>query len=109
MTAYTRQAWTGPPREIAEFKAALETRLRQTGVGFWVIPEFGQPPAVAPENPLESTFVAALPDDLAMPAKPAPVSKDSAEMAVEREGLLPARLIADARSRIEAIEAETRA
>jgi hypothetical protein len=37
------------------------------------------------------------------------VSKDSAVMAAEREGLLPARLIADARSKIEAIEAETRA
>jgi hypothetical protein len=109
MTAYTRHAWTGPPREIADFKAALEARLMQAGVGFWVIPECGEPPAPAPENPLESAFVAALPDDLAMPAKPAAVSKDSAVMAAEREGLLPARLIADARSKIEAIEAETRA
>jgi hypothetical protein len=109
MTAYTRHAWTGPPREIADFKAALEARLMQTGVGFWVIPECGEPPAPAPENPLESTFVAALPDDLAMPAKPAVVSKDSVVMAAEREGMLPARPIADARSKIEAIEAETRA
>jgi hypothetical protein len=109
MTAYTRHAWTGPPREIAEFKAALETRLMQTGVGFWLIPECGEPPAAAPENPLESTFVAALPDGLAMPAEPAAMNKASAEMAAEREGLLPARPIADARSRIEAIKAETRA
>jgi hypothetical protein len=99
MTVYTRHAWTGPPKEIAEFKATLETRLMQTGVGFWLIPECGEPPAVAPENPLESTFVAALPDHWAMPAKPVAVAKDSAVMAAEREGMLPAR---HARSKIEA-------